>query len=164
MVSSKPRKTAADRKARSARLSDAEYMALGEFRWSMRQFLQFSEEGAREQGISSQQHQALLAIRSHSGPEAMTIGGLAERLLIKNHSALELVARMAENGLVERCVSEEDRRRVLLRLLPRGAEILETISLRNLGQLNETAAILAEILETVRRLDLGGALAKPGRP
>jgi len=161
-VSAKPSKTAAG-KRRSARLSDAEYAALGQFRWSMRQFLQFSEEGAREQGISSQQHQALLAIRSHPGPEALTIGGLAERLFIKNHSALELVARMAENGLVERTASDEDRRRVLLRILPRGAEILETISLRNLGQLNETAEILAEILDTVRRLDGGGAWPKRGK-
>jgi DNA-binding MarR family transcriptional regulator len=149
---------------RRARLSDAEYAALDQFRWSMRQFLQFSEEGAREQGISSQQHQALLAIRSHQGAEALTIGGLAERLFIKNHSALELVARMAENGLVERRASEEDRRRVLLRILPRGADILETISLRNLGQLNETAEILADILEIVRRVDAGGARAKADKP
>ncbi|MGZ3377239.1 MAG: MarR family winged helix-turn-helix transcriptional regulator [Phenylobacterium sp.] len=161
-MSVKPSKTASGRR-RTARLSDAEYAALGQFRWSMRQFLQFSEEGAREQGISSQQHQALLAIRSHPGSEPLTIGGLAERLFIKNHSALELVARMAENGLVERSASPDDRRRVLLRILPRGAEILETISLRNLGQLNETAEILAEILATLRRLDAGGALAKRGK-
>lgn len=161
-MSVKSSKTAAGR--RRAGLSDAEYAALGQFRWSMRQFLQFSEEGAREQGISSQQHQALLAIRSHPGPEALTIGGLAERLFIKNHSALELIARMAENGLVERTASDEDRRRVLLRILPRGAEILETISLRNLGQLNETAEILSEILDLVRRLDASGAWAKQAKP
>lgn len=155
-------KTAAGQR-RTTKLTDAEYAALGQFRWSMRQFLQFSEEGAREQGISSQQHQALLAIRSHAGPEALTIGGLAERLFVKNHSALELVARMAENGLVERKVSPDDRRRVLLSILPRGAEILETISLRNLGQLNETAEILAEILELVRRLDASGAWGEHGK-
>jgi DNA-binding MarR family transcriptional regulator len=153
-VTAAPRKPS---KRRAPNLTDAEYAALGEFRRSMRQFLQFSEEGARHQGVSSQQHQALLAIRSHAGPEAMTIGELAECLLIKNHSAVELVARMAERDLVERLASAEDRRRVLLRLLPRGAEILETISLRNLRQLNETAEILAQILETVRRLDRSGA-------
>jgi DNA-binding MarR family transcriptional regulator len=156
-VIAKPTKTTTGRRRRATGLSDAEYTALGEFRWSMRQFLQFSEEGAREQGVSSQQHQALLAIRSHAGPEAITIGGLAERLLIKNHSALELVARMAENGLVERTTSAEDRRRVLLRILPRGLDILEIISIRNLGQLKETAEILDEILQTVRSLDLHGA-------
>ena len=142
------------------KLTDAEYVALGEFRWSMRQFLQFSDEGAREQGISAQQHQALLAIRSHTGPEAMTIGGLAERLLIKNHSALELVARMAERDLVERRLSEEDRRRILVHIRRRGVGILQDMSLPNLRQLSETADILAEILETVRRLDRGGGATK----
>jgi DNA-binding MarR family transcriptional regulator len=154
-VSSKSKAAAAAKPYRRARLTDAEYLALGGFRWSMRQFLQFSEKGARDQGISTQQHQALLAIRSHAGPEAMTVGGLAEELLIKNHSALELVSRMAENGLVERAVSGEDRRRVLLKILPKGAKILETISLRNLRQLSETAEILSELLATVRRLDDG---------
>lgn len=153
------------RKSRSSakcagRLADAEYVALGEFRRAMRQFLQFSEEGARTQGITSQQHQALLAIRGHVGSEAMSIGDLAESLLIKNHSAVELVARMAERDLVERVTSLEDRRRVLLRLLPRGAEVLETISLRNLRQLSQTAEILGEILATVRRLDQSGAWSK----
>lgn len=118
----------------------------------MRQFLRFSEEGAQDCGITSQQHQALLAIRSHFGPEAITIGELAERLLIKNHSAVELVARMAERDLIERLPSDEDRRRVLLRMRPQGAEILEVISRRNLGQLGETAEILARILRTVKRL------------
>ena len=135
-----------------AKLTDAEYIALGEFRHSMRQFLQFSEAGAQEHGITSQQHQALLAIRAHAGPEAMTGGEVAECLLIKNHSSVELVARMAERKLIDRQGSSEDRRRVLLRLLPAGEEVLEAISVRNLRQLSETGDILARILRTVRRL------------
>jgi len=139
------------------RLTDLEYAALGEFRRSMRHFLRFSEVGALDLGITSQQHQALLAIRSHFGPEAMTIGELADCLLIKNHSAVELVTRMAERDLIERLTSDEDRRRVLLRMRPHGAEILEVISRRNLGQLSETAEILAKILKTVKRMDRRGA-------
>jgi DNA-binding MarR family transcriptional regulator len=64
---------------------------------------------------------------------------------------------MAERDLVERTGSDEDRRRVLLRILPRGAAILETISLRNLRQLNRTAEILAQLVEAIRQLDRGGA-------
>jgi DNA-binding MarR family transcriptional regulator len=66
---------------------------------------------------------------------------------------VELVARMAERDLVERIGSDEDRRRVLLRLAPAGAKTLETISRRNLRQLSQTAEILEDILETVRWLD-----------
>jgi DNA-binding MarR family transcriptional regulator len=156
-LSVKPRRTKSDPKTSAPpRLSDAEYIALGAFRKAMRQFLQFSEEGAREQGLSSQQHQALLAIRAHTGLEAMSIGELAQCLLIKNHSAVELIARMVEHDLVERTVSPDDRRRILLRLRPRGVVVLETISLRNLRQLNQTAENLRQILSTVRRLDRSG--------
>lgn len=140
------------------RLGAEEYKALGDFRRSLREFLAFSEEGAREQGLTSQQHQALLAIKAHGGPEPMTIGQLAESLLIKNHSAVGLVARLVERDLVRRGPSLEDRRRVVLELLPEAEKILEVISLRNVGQLNETAGILSELLETCRRLERQGVV------
>src|ERR1700758_132311 len=95
-------------------LEAADYQSLGEFRRAIRDFLAFSEESAREQGVTAQQHQALLAIRAHIGPEAMSIGELADCLLIKNHSAVGLVARLVERSLVKRHASENDRRRVLL--------------------------------------------------
>lgn len=132
-------------------LASSDYRALGEFRFAIRQFLAFSEEGAKAHGLTSQQHQALLAIRAHPGSDPISIGELAESLLIKNHSAVELVARLVERDLVARRDSDADRRRVVLTLRPRGAEILETISRRNLARLNEGADILADIIEAARR-------------
>lgn len=132
-------------------LTADDYQALGEFRQAIRQFLAFSEEGARAHGLTSQQHQALLAIKAHRGPDPISIGDLAQRLLIKNHSAVELVARLIERDLVSRRDDEADRRRVVLDLRPRGADILETISRRNLGQLRQGADILAEIIEAAHR-------------
>jgi DNA-binding MarR family transcriptional regulator len=46
----------------------------------------------------------------------VTIHDLAERLCIQHHSAVELVDRLAEAGLVERRHDAADRRRVLLDL------------------------------------------------
>lgn len=132
-------------------LTDDDYQALGEFRRAIRQFLAFSEEGARAYGLTSQQHQALLAIKAHRGPDPISIGDLAQCLLIKNHSAVELVARLIERDLVSRRDHEADRRRVVLALRPRGVDILETISRRNLGQLRQGADILAEIIEAAHR-------------
>lgn len=132
-------------------LTQEDYQALGEFRRAIRQFLAFSEEGARAYGLTSQQHQALLAIKAHRGPDPISIGDLAQCLLIKNHSAVELVARLVERDLASRRDDEADRRRVLLALRPRGADILETISRRNLGQLRQGADILAEIIEAAHR-------------
>lgn len=134
-----------------AALTDEDYRTLGEFRRAIRQFLAFSEQGARDHGLSAQQHQALLAIRAHAGPGPISIGELADSLLIKNHSAVELVARLVERNLVARRESDADRRRVVLALKPDGAKALETISRRNLDRLNHGADILAEIIETARR-------------
>ena len=38
------------------------YIFLSEFRYQLRKFLNFSESAAREIGITSQQHQLLLAV------------------------------------------------------------------------------------------------------
>ncbi|KQY36029.1 transcriptional regulator [Caulobacter sp. Root1455] len=132
-------------------LTEDDYRALGDFRLAIRQFLAFSEQGAREHGLSAQQHQALLAIKAHPGPDPISIGELSRSLLIKNHSAVELVARLVERDLVARRDSDADRRRVVLALRPRGETILEAISQRNLGRLNEGADILAGIIEAARR-------------
>jgi len=134
-----------------APLTQEDYRALGEFRRAIRQFLAFSEQGARDHGLTAQQHQALLAIKAHPGPDPISIGDLADSLLIKNHSAVELVARLVERDLAARRDSAADRRRVVLELRPRGAAILETISRRNLGRLSQGADILADIIEAARR-------------
>jgi DNA-binding MarR family transcriptional regulator len=135
-------------------LSDEEYRALGDFRLAMRQFLAFSAHGAETHGLTSQQHQALLAIRVHDGDEAITIGELAERLLIKNHSALGLVARLVEGGYALRTASPLDRRRVLVILTPRGSAALEDISRRNLGELGRNSDSLKRLLEALKRLSI----------
>ena len=136
-------------------LDPADYRSLGEFRRAIRDFLAFSEESARTQGVTSQQHQALLAIKAHAGPEPMSIGELADSLLIKNHSAVGLVARLVERGLVRRWGSANDRRRVLLALEPRGEDTLAQISHNNLRQLAVTARSLRRVLATLRKLELG---------
>ena len=128
------------------------YAPLGDFRQALRQFLAFSEAGAREFGLTSQQHQTLLAIKAHAGPEALTISELAELLMIKTHSAVGLVTRLVERGLVERRVSSVDRRRVQLFLKAEGEAALEAITRKNLQELEGVARILGDLLKTVRRL------------
>jgi DNA-binding MarR family transcriptional regulator len=141
------------RRFRQAGLTDADYVALGEFRRTIRKFLAFSQEGAQAHGLTVQQHQALLAIRAHAGDGSMmSIGELADALMIKSHSAVGLVTRLEERDLVLRKASTEDRRKALLELRPRGAEILEAISLRNLRQIGEAAEILEDMAGTVRRM------------
>ena len=136
-----------------AELGDAEYKAIGDFRRALREFLEFSDNAARQAGVTPQQHQALLAIRSYSGYEAMSIGELADCLMIRNHSAVGLVARLVERGLIMREESQEDRRRVLLKLQPRGAALLHEISMMNIGEYGRTADRLSQVLRRVRALN-----------
>src|SRR3546814_10536659 len=69
-------------------LTDPDYAALADFRHALRLFHAFSEASAAQQGLTPQQHQALLAIRAAgSGPP--TIGDVARRLMLKPHRSEE---------------------------------------------------------------------------
>src|SRR4051794_2438462 len=52
---------------RIATLSDREYRALARFRYALRVFQRFSEQAARDAGVTPAQHQLLLAVRGHPG-------------------------------------------------------------------------------------------------
>jgi DNA-binding MarR family transcriptional regulator len=125
---------------------------MGAFRLALRRFSAFSEAAAQAAGLTAQQHQALLAIRAHGGPEPMSIGQLAECLLVKNHSAVELVGRLVARGFVTRTPSDVDRRRIELRLTPQAEATLADITERNLRELDSTAPVFRDLLSTLRRI------------
>lgn len=108
-------------------LTDDDYRALAAFRHAIRRFQSFSEEQAADAGLTPQQHQALLAIRA-ARPEQATVGHVAERLILKSHSATGLVDRLEALGLIVREAAANDRRRVLLRLTPKAHGVLATLS------------------------------------
>ena len=60
-----------------------------DFRFSLRQFAAFSEAKAAECGLTPQQHQALLAIRTAPAGTA-TIGYVAARPILKPHAVTGL--------------------------------------------------------------------------
>lgn len=134
-------------------LSPEDYQALGAFRDALRRFLRFSEASAEAMGLTPQQHQAMLVIHVHPDAEPISVGQLAERLLIKNHSAVGLVARLQERGLVTRETSTEDRRRVLLKLTPAARDQLEVISRNNLRELKSNATVFNDLLATLQRIE-----------
>ena len=53
---------------------------------------------ARAAGLTPAQHQLLLAVRGHDGDP--TIGDVAEHLMLRHHSAVELVDRAERAGLL----------------------------------------------------------------
>ncbi len=135
------------------RLSDSDYEALSNLRYTLRRFMDFSTSAAHEQGLPAQQHQALLAIRGYRGEEAMSVGRLAERLLIAPHSATELVGRLVAAGYVTRHADPGDRRRQTLALTDKADAVLERLSAIHLTEIRDMAPRLIDILKA---LDVSG--------
>lgn len=112
-----------------------DYERLLTFRTGLRRFLHWSEERAGEAGLTPAQHQLMLAIRGHTDDRGPTMGDAADYLLLKHHSAVELVDRAEAGGLVERVRDDQDHRIVRLRLTPRGAAKLEKLAAATLAEL-----------------------------
>jgi len=128
-------------------VSKSELEALAAFRYTLRQFMRFSEEAAQEVGLTPQQHQALLNIQGFPGRDQITIGELAERLKIRHHSAVGLVNRLVGEGLVKREAAQTDRRRVYVKLSRRGLEMLEKLSEAHRRELKRIGPQLGQLLE-----------------
>jgi len=133
-----------------AEVTQTEYEALAEFRYSLRQFLRFSEEAAQNAGLTPQQHQALLAIKGFPEGKNITIGDLAERLQIRHHSAVGLADRLVLKDFVTRKHDGADRRQVRLALTARGGRMLEKLSTAHKEQLRRVGPHIESLLKRLR--------------
>jgi DNA-binding MarR family transcriptional regulator len=112
--------------------------------------LSFSETAARDAGLTPQQHQALLAIKGFSSAEPLSVGELAEFLLVRHHTAVELVDRMTRLRLLERIADEDDSRRILVKLTKKGEQKLRMLSKIHLQELQTASVALTKILQSFR--------------
>jgi DNA-binding MarR family transcriptional regulator len=133
-------------------LTPADYETLASFRYGVRRYLAFAEANARSVGLTSQQHQALLAIKVRTASRPMTIGDLAAELLIKHHSTVELVGRLEKAGFTRRTVDGEDRRKVMVSLTPAGEKVLSALSVGNLRELRLISPAFSGLLSQVEKL------------
>jgi DNA-binding MarR family transcriptional regulator len=129
-------------------ISQQQIRALAEFRHEIRLFLHFSEEAARSAGVEPQQHQLMLAIKALE-PEPASIRYLAERLLLRHHSAVGLVDRLERSGMVRRTQSAKDRRSANVSLTPRGTRLLHKLSVHHQEELKSAIPALIEHLTLI---------------
>ena len=127
-------------------LTQADYEHLAEFRYLLRRFLVFSEAAAAAAGLTAQQHQALLAIKGFAGRELITTGGLAQRLLIRHHSAVGLIDRLAAKRLISRRSARRDRRLVRIELTQKAQTLLAGLSAAHRDELKSLAPALRGLL------------------
>ena len=135
-------------------LTDQEYRRLLEFRTGLRRFMRWSEEEATRAGLSPAHHQLLLVIRGRCEPRGPRIGELAEELLLRHHSVVELVDRAEAAGLVKRVGDPSDHRYVRVVLTELGAHRLEQLATSHLEELARLAPRLQHLwdgLEPARR-------------
>jgi DNA-binding MarR family transcriptional regulator len=121
--------------ARARHLSERDYARLLTVRTELRRFERWSAQQAATHGLTASQHQLLLAIRGHFESQGPTIGQIADYLLIRHHSAVELVDRSEDAGLLTRERDGEDHRTVRLHLTPKALRMLEALSSAHIQEL-----------------------------
>lgn len=123
-----------------------DYRTLAAFRRSLRQFLHFSAKAARGVGLTPQHYQALLALKATDATQPFIIGQLADELLLRHHSAVELVDRLAARGLVERVEGGKDGRRVGIKLTPAGDAMIARLARTHRAELRRIGPEIRRVL------------------
>jgi DNA-binding MarR family transcriptional regulator len=101
---------------------------LAQFRYALRKFLRFSENAARQCGVTPQQHQLMLGVAGYTGLGSATVSELAEFLQERPHSVVGLIERAAKHGLVRRTQDKTDRRVVNVSLTASGRRNLSRLT------------------------------------
>jgi DNA-binding MarR family transcriptional regulator len=131
----------------ATKITTADYRALAALRYRIRVFLCDADAAARRLGIEPQQYFLLLAIRGLPEGEEATVQTLAQRLMLRHNSTVELIDRLEKGGYVRRNQNRDDRRSVLVELLPRGVKLVERVARQRLTELRTEGVDLANALD-----------------
>jgi len=112
----------------------------------LRHFLAFSEAAAIEAGLTPQQHQLMLAIKGAPSKDFLSIGEIAERLLVRHHTIVELVDRLTTLGLVVRKPDPADKRKIQVSLTRAGNAAIDRLSSIHIEELDSIRPTLRKLL------------------
>jgi DNA-binding MarR family transcriptional regulator len=138
----------------AATLSDDDYRRLADLRHGLREFLHWSSEQAQDAGLTPTQHQLLLAIRASTDERGPTVGQVADVLVVRHHSAVGLVDRAEQAGLLVRSRDPDQHSIVRLTLTELGVSrlaLLSELHLRELAHLAPTMRALWDSLGESQR-------------
>jgi DNA-binding MarR family transcriptional regulator len=127
----------------------AKLAEIAEFRFHLRRFLSFSETASEKIGIPAQQYQLIQVIASAPSDRSATISYIAERMLLRHNSAVELVDRAERSGLVLRIADESDHRRSLLEITGEAEAVLSQLVSRHLAELQSEGPALVLALQKI---------------
>lgn len=126
--------------------TEVDFAKLLGFRIALRRFLHWSEEQAKSVGLTPAQHQLLLCIRGHGMPGGPAMGDIADCLLLRHHSAVELVDRAELAGIVARHSDGADARVIRIRITPKGSRLLRRLTDAHLEELRQLGSMLLPVV------------------
>lgn len=131
-------------------LTQEDFEAMAEFRHGMRKFLRFSkDELAQHARLTTEQYEAMLALRAFADQRGLTVGQLSERLQVKHHTAVTLVNKLVQREVATRTHGTKDRREVYVNLTPKGTELLEKTAAVHRKEIRRRSN---ELIEALKRL------------
>jgi len=129
-----------------------DYIALGAFRYAMRQFLRFSKDLlAARANLTPEQYEALLAIKASSQAGGMTVGQISERLQVRHHTAVSLIDKLEARKLVLRKRTNTDRRTVNVQLTKAGNTLLSRLALIHYHEFRRRAPGMIATLQRLKK-------------
>ncbi|HLY77967.1 MAG TPA: MarR family transcriptional regulator [Caulobacteraceae bacterium] len=140
-------------------LDPEQYRSLAGFRLALRRFMAGAEDVSRGAGVTQQQYQAMLAIKTWPS-ETMTMGDLAGELLLTHHAAVQLLNRMTKAGVALRAPSTTDRRAVELKLTPAGEALIDRLAQLHMREVLRQEPHLTRSLQKLKRNSSGLAGAE----
>jgi DNA-binding MarR family transcriptional regulator len=130
---------------------------LAEFRFQLRQFLAFSEISSERHGIQAQQYQLLQVIAAAPAGQPASVSYLADRMVLRHNSTVELVDRAERAGLVRRHTDERDLRRSLIRITPSGEQLLRAMVAEHIQEVERLAERIIASLRAVNQSETASA-------
>jgi DNA-binding MarR family transcriptional regulator len=128
-------------------VAEPDYGQLLAFRTALRRFLKWSEAQAKVLGLTPAQHQLLLAVKGHEDARGPLVGDLAESLVLRHHSTVELIDRAEEAGYVARAGDETDRRAVRVHLTPEGERLLRQLTEVHVRELKRLGPLIRRLAD-----------------
>lgn len=117
---------------------------------------QISENGLTEAGLSYAQYRILMLLlfaEQFENMPAMNPSELSERQGISRNTVSSLIANLEKEGLIERALDREDKRRFLIKITTRGRELVHTYARQHFHNMETCLnSLQAEEKETISQL------------
>jgi DNA-binding MarR family transcriptional regulator len=138
--------------SRDVTLEQSDFEHLLELRTGLRRFIRWSDQQAQAAGLTPAKHQLLLAIKGHPDPAGPTIGEVADYLVLRHHSAVGLIDRAVDDGLIKR---NRDRAKGVVRvtLTRAGEDKLDALAETHLEEIAHLAPTMRTLWRALEHAD-----------